>query len=156
MSYLILIAQVSLAISPTDTSKINIDPVFTQYLDTTSKSMVCLELGILNRTIIDLEHGDAAREKVIILESENKTCLLIVEQTEGLLREEKEKNKRIELEYNREIDAFNVLINAKDDQTNFYQKKAKSIKRQRNAIIVGGVTISVGFIVGIIYMSTIL
>ena len=151
---LILIAQVSLATSPTDTSKVNNDIELTVQLDTNSKSLVCLELGVLNKTIIDLETGDAAKAKIIIFEVMNGTCVLKVEQTEKLLKEEKTKAKVISFEYEREITTLNGLVDAKGNQIIHYQKEAKKYKNQKKWIIVGGITISVGLVVGVIYLST--
>ena len=137
MSLLILIAQVSATTLPTDTSKINNDPVLELELDTNSTSLVCLELGTLNKTIIDLELGDAARAKVPILEEKVATCLLVVEQKDQEIVRERNKAKAIEFEYNREIESINGLVDIKDDQIDFYQGEARKYKRQKNFITNG-------------------
>jgi len=51
------------------------------------------------------------------------------------------------------IGNLNQILDHKDELILIEEKRAKKYKRQKNAIIIGGVTVAVGLGVGVIYMA---
>ena len=54
------------------------------------------------------------------------------------------------------IDNLNYIISAKNDLIVIEEKRAKKYKRQRDAIIIGGVSLTVTLGISIIYMTVVL
>lgn len=52
-----------------------------------------------------------------------------------------------------DIGNLNQILDHKDELILIEEKRAKKYKRQKNAIIIGGVTVAVGLGVGVIYMA---
>lgn len=124
-------------------------PSFSQTDTTSIDTVVCLPKSYLVRAIQDIETGDFAKAELKIVK-ENYT----ISQRQLALKDSIiGKYERKEAICIADIGNLNQILDHKDDLILIEEKRARKYKRQKNAIIIGGVTIAVGLGVGVIYMA---
>jgi len=103
----------------------------------------------LVKAIQDIKAGDFAKAELEIV-NEN----YIIAQRQLALKDSIiGKYERKEAICIADIGNLNQILDHKDELILIEEKRAKKYKRQKNAIIIGGVTVAVGLGVGVIYMA---
>ena len=101
------------------------------------------------KAIQDIKTGDFAKAELEIV-NEN----YIIAQRQLALKDSIiGKYERKEAICIADIGNLNQILDHKDELILIEEKRAKKYKRQKNAIIIGGVTVAVGLGVGVIYMA---
>ena len=123
-------------------------PSFCQNV-TVTDTLVCVPKSQLIRAIEDIKYGDFCKAE---LEATQK---IVNFKTIQLVKKDSiiDAKSQIELRYKREIVDLEELIDVKDEQINLYISQAKKEKRKRIALIASGVTITVGSVAAIIWLS---
>lgn len=101
------------------------------------------------KAIQDIKTGDFAKAELEIV-NENYT---IAQRQLALKDSIIGKYERKEAICIADIGNLNQILDHKDELILIEEKRAKKYKRQKNAIIIGGVTVAVGLGVGVIYMA---
>lgn len=101
------------------------------------------------KAIQDIKAGDFAKAELEIV-NENYT---IAQRQLALKDSIIGKYERKEAICIDNIGNLNQILDHKDELILIEEKRAKKYKRQKNAIIIGGVTVAVGLGVGVIYMA---
>jgi hypothetical protein len=103
----------------------------------------------LVKAIQDIKAGDFAKAELEIV---NKNYIIAQRQL-ALKDSIIGKYERKEAICIADIGNLNQILDHKDELILIEEKRAKKYKRQKNAIIIGGVTVAVGLGVGVIYMA---
>jgi hypothetical protein len=103
----------------------------------------------LVKAIQDIKAGDFAKAELEIV---NKNYIIAQRQL-ALKDSIIGKYERKEAICIDNIGNLNQILDHKDELILIEEKRAKKYKRQKNAIIIGGVTVAVGLGVGVIYMA---
>lgn len=123
-------------------------PSFCQNV-TVTDSIICVPKSQLIKAIQDIKFGDYCKSEL------DATRKIVEFKSMQLTRKDSiilAKNQ-IELRYKQEILDLNELIDTKDDQINLYIVKARKEKAKRIGLIAGGVTVTVGAVAAIIWLS---
>jgi len=112
-------------------------------------SIICVPKSQLIKAIQDIKFGDYCKSEL------DATRKIVEFKSMQLTRKDSiilAKNQ-IELRYKQEILDLNELIDTKDDQINLYIVKARKERAKRIGLIAGGVTVTVGAVAAIIWLS---
>jgi len=123
-------------------------PSFCQNV-TVTDSIICVPKSQLIKAIQDIKFGDYCKSEL------DATRKIVEFKSMQLTRKDSiilAKNQ-IELRYKQEILGLNELIDTKDDQINLYIVKARKERAKRIGLIAGGVTVTVGAVAAIIWLS---
>jgi len=123
-------------------------PSFCQNV-TVTDSIICVPKSQLIKAIQDIKFGDYCKSEL------DATRKIVEFKSMQLTRKDSiilAKNQ-IELRYKQEILDLNELIDTKDDQINLYIVKARKERAKRIGLIAGGVTVTVGAVAAIIWLS---
>jgi hypothetical protein len=123
-------------------------PSFCQTV-TVTDSIICTPKSQLIKAIQDIKFGDYCKSELDATRKivEFKSMQLTRKDSIILAKDQ------IELRYKQEILGLNELIDTKDDQINLYIAKARKERAKRIGLIAGGVTVTVGAVAAIIWLS---
>jgi hypothetical protein len=123
-------------------------PSFCQTV-TVTDSIICAPKSQLIKAIQDIKFGDYCKSELDATRKivEFKSMQLTRKDSIILAKDQ------IELRYKQEILGLNELIDTKDDQINLYIAKARKERAKRIGLIAGGVTVTVGAVAAIIWLS---
>ena len=124
-------------------------PSFSQTDTTSIDTIVCLPKSYLVRAIQEIEYGDFAKTELEIV-NDNYT---IAQRQLALKDSIIYKYERKEAICIADIGNLNQILDHKDDLITIEEKRARKYKRQKNGIIIGGITVAVGLGVGVIFMA---
>ena len=124
-------------------------PSFSQTDTSSVDTLVCLPKSYLVKAIQDIKAGDFAKAELEIV---NKNYIIAQRQL-ALKDSIIGKYERKEAICIDNIGNLNQILDHKDELILIEEKRAKKYKRQKNAIIIGGVTVAVGLGVGVIFMA---
>ena len=122
---------------------------FSQIGTNNKDSLVCLPKSYLVTAIQEIKFGDFVKAELDIVE-ENYT---IARRQLALKDSIIHKYKRRDAICLDDIDNLHDIVDNNGLLLEISEKKARKYKRQKNGIIVGGVTIAVGLGVGIIFLA---
>ena len=124
-------------------------PSFSQTDTTSIDTIVCLPKSYLVRAIQEIKYGDFAKAELEIV-SDNYT---IAQRQLALKDSIIHKYERKEAICIADIGNLSQILDHKDELITIEEKRARKYKRQKNGIIIGGVTVAVGLGVGVIFMA---
>ncbi len=113
-------------------------------------SLICLPKQQLIEAISDINSGDQCAEEKKILENNIQLFRSKIVDIQA----QNQELRKIENSYKEEKIAWEEKSFTQDDQLVIANKKVKTANRQKNGIIIGGVTLTVGLAAGLIYLST--
>jgi hypothetical protein len=124
-------------------------PSFSQTDTTSIDTIVCLPKSYLVRAIQEIKYGDFAKTELEIV-NDNYT---IAQRQLALKDSIIYKYERKEAICIADIGNLNQILDYKDNLITIEEKRARKYKRQKNGIIIGGITVAVGLGVGVIFMA---
>jgi hypothetical protein len=124
-------------------------PSFSQTDTTSIDTIVCLPKSYLVKAIQDIKAGDFAKAELEIVKDNYNISQRQLALKDSIIY----KYERKEAICIADIGNLNQILDHKDDLILIEEKRAKKYKRQKNAIIIGGVTVAVGLGVGVIFMA---
>lgn len=130
-----LLLTTSLCFSQNDTSKVD--------------TLICLPKSYLIKAIKDIKAYDFVKEELGIVKENYYITQQQLLLKDNIIVEYQSKEKI----YKNDIDNLNTIVSSKDDLINLEEKRAKKYKRQRDAIIIGGISLTVTLGISIIYVT---
>jgi len=115
-------------------------------------TLICLPKSYLIKAVQEIKAYDFVKAELGIF----KENYYIVQQ-QLLLKDDIITEYEIkENKYKENIDNLSHIVSSKNELIDIEEKRAKKYKRQRNAIIIGGVSLTVTLGISIIYVATVL